>query len=131
MRLIKLFAVLTIVAFLSAGTAWADEADKDYQGKIKNFLTEHTLLYADRQGGNNAIYFGRFGTFDWYFPCQIETGNWTLSKDNVLHLEYDTVTFKPVTYRLTRDGDQVKLLNLADGSAVMSERQPENGLPVG
>ncbi|MBT3400480.1 MAG: hypothetical protein HN420_10860, partial [Rhodospirillaceae bacterium] len=41
-----------------------------------NFLTENTLIYHGADGQENLIHFGRFGNFDWYFPCTIESGSW-------------------------------------------------------
>ncbi len=70
------------------------------------FLTENTLIYPGADGEKNLIHFGRFGNFDWYFPCKFESGSWSLDPDNVLSLTYDNKDFADQTFRLTpREGE--------------------------
>ena len=71
-----------------------------------NFLTENTLVYPDADGERNLIHFGRFGNFDWYFPCTFESGSWALDADNNLSLTYDNTDFADQTFRLSpSEGD--------------------------
>jgi len=109
-------AVFTVVAMTGAGPAdaAAPDAGGDPRG-IKNSLTENTLAYPDAKGEENLIHFGRFGNFDWYFPCQFESGNWRLDSDLVLSLTYDSPRYQPRRYRLAR----------RDGGITMTE--PETG----
>ncbi|MEK9965640.1 MAG: hypothetical protein VW582_04655 [Rhodospirillaceae bacterium] len=74
------------------------------------FLTENTLIYPGADGQQNLIHFGRFGNFDWYFPCTIESGRWSLDADNVLHLTYDNTDFADRTIRLAPDADRVEMI---------------------
>ena len=90
------------------------------------FLTENTLIYPGVDGEKNLIHFGRFGNFDWYFPCTIESGSWALDADNVLSLTYDNTDFAAQTLRLAPregpDGLQVQMIAPdRTANAVMAE----------
>ena len=58
--------------------AGADSRPLEAKRGIDNFLTENTIAYPGRKGEENLIHFGRFGNFDWYFPCEFESGEWTI-----------------------------------------------------
>lgn len=92
-------SVLALAGFVEAA---ADRRDAEDPRGIKNFLTENTLVYPDEKGEENLVHFGRFGNFDWYFPCQFESGSWSLDRDLVLSLTYDNSEFQPREYQLAR-----------------------------
>jgi len=79
-----------------------------------NFLTENTLIYPGVDGEKNLMHFGRFGNFDWYFPCKFESGSWALDADNNLSLTYDNTDFADQTFRLApsegTEGLQVQMI---------------------
>lgn len=75
-----------------------------------SFLSEHTLIYPNRDGKEELIHFGRFGNFDWYYPCTIESGSWSLDADNVLSLTYDNTDFAPRSYRLAQKDGGVQMI---------------------
>ena len=75
-----------------------------------NFLTENTLIYPGDDGQENLIHFGRFGNFDWYYPCKFESGLWTLDADNVLRLTYDNRNLADRQYTLLRRGETVTMI---------------------
>lgn len=109
----------------------ADQHQTDDPRGIKNFLTEHTLIYPDELGGENLIHFGRFGNFDWYFPCQFESGTWNLDPDLVLRLTYDSPRFKPRQYKLARLDDGITLTEPDGGGTTAATLVAGNRLPFG
>ncbi|MEP4379613.1 MAG: hypothetical protein ABJ215_09245 [Alphaproteobacteria bacterium] len=95
------------------------------------FLTENTLIYPGVDGQENLIHFGRFGNFDWYFPCTIESGSWSLDPDNVLSLTYDNTDFAARSYRLTprEDPDGVRVEMIAPERTFAAVMEKGNTLP--
>ncbi len=83
--------------------------DGDKRG-ITNFLTENTLSYPSRAGEENLIHFGRFGNFDWYFPCEFESGAWSLGDDQILSLTYDNAKFASRRFKLEHREDGIALI---------------------
>lgn len=88
-----------------AAPAWAEPKSPD-----TSFLSEHTLVYPNREGKEELIHFGRFGNFDWYYPCTIESGSWSLDADNVLSLTYDNTDFAPRSYQLAQKNGAVQMI---------------------
>ena len=103
---------LLLVAFavLAVRPVQADIESPEADLPPANFLTENTLIYPDRDGEENLIHFGRFGNFDWYYPCTFESGLWTLDADNVLSLTYDNRKLPDRSYRLSRAGESVLMI---------------------
>jgi hypothetical protein len=97
-------AVMLLPAFAARASETSSEPP------AATFLTENTLIYPGADGQQNLIHFGRFGNFDWYFPCTIESGRWSLDADNVLRLTYDNTDFADRTIRLAPDGDWVTMV---------------------
>lgn len=95
------------------------------------FLTEKTLIYPGVDGRENLIHFGRFGNFDWYFPCTIESGSWALDPDNVLSLTYDNTDFADQTLRLVpREGPEgVSVQMTAPDHTTVAVMEEGNKLP--
>jgi len=95
------------------------------------FLTENTLIYPGVDGEKNLIHFGRFGNFDWYFPCTFESGSWSLDPDNVLSLTYDNTDFAARSYRLApREGpDGVEVQMIAPDRTLAAVMEEGNTLP--
>lgn len=122
-----LASLLICAGFANADT---DQHQTEDPRGIKNFLTEHTLIYSDELGGENLIHFGRFGNFDWYFPCQFEGGTWNLGPDLVLRLTYDSPRFKARQYKLARL-DEVITLTEPDGGTTAAKLVAGNRLPFG
>ncbi|MBT3552423.1 MAG: hypothetical protein HOF70_17010 [Rhodospirillaceae bacterium] len=124
--------------FAGAAPAAADEgaALKGYYG-AQNFLTRNTLVYTEKDGAEHSIYFGRFDNFDLYFPCQFESGAWSLSEDHILRLTYDTAQIKPKAFKLVRleEGGKVasgiSLTGAEDGEPRQAKLLEGNRLPVG
>ncbi len=130
----SMFSVEALARFLLfAGVAKAGAAQgqaEDPRG-IKNFLTENTLVYADEKGEENKIHFGRFGNFDWYFPCQFESGYWNLGPDMTLSLTYDNPQFKSRQYRLVRLDDAITLSEPDGGATTAAKLLTGYRLPFG
>ena len=103
---------LLLVAFavLAVRPVQADIESPEADLPPANFLTENTLIYPDRDGEENLIHFGRFGNFDWYYPCTFESGLWTLDADNVLNLTFDNQDWPDRSYRLSRNDDAVLMI---------------------
>lgn len=118
-------ALASLVAFAGWAPAGADERG------IKNFLTENTLVYPGEEGEENLIHFGRFGNFDWYYPCEFETGSWSLGTDMVLSLTYDNPRRAPKRYKLDRYEDRVALLAPDGDSGTTAMLLEGNRLPFG
>ena len=95
------------------------------------FLTENTLIYPDADGEKILIHFGRFGNFDWYFPCKFESGSWELDPDNVLSLTYDNTDFADQTFRLTpREGNKgLEVEMIAPDRTLAAVMEEGNTLP--
>jgi hypothetical protein len=91
-------------------------------------LTGNTLVWPGAQGEQNLIHFGRFGEFDWYFPCRFESGAWTLDANQVLHLGYVNPQLQPRQYRLSLDENGVTL-TAPDGQAIVAELKEGDRLP--
>jgi len=96
-----------------------------------NFLTENTLVYPDADGEKNLIHFGRFGNFDWYFPCTFESGSWALDADNNLSLTYDNTDFADQTFRLDpSEGDGgLRVQMIAPDRTLAAVMEEGNTLP--
>lgn len=118
----------SVLAFAGLADAAADRRDAEDPRGIKNLLTENTLAYPDEKGEENLIHFGRFGNFDWYFPCQFESGYWSIDRDLVLSLTYDNSEFQPREYQLARregditltepGSDRITVAKLLEGSHI-------------
>lgn len=124
-------ALASLLVFAGFSNAGADPRPIDDQDGIKNFLTENTLIYPDNQGHENLIHFGRFGNFDWYFPCQFESGSWNLDPDLVLSLTYDSPQFKSRQYRLVRLEGGITLTEPDGGGTTVAKLVAGNRLPFG
>ncbi|NNE83460.1 MAG: hypothetical protein HKN28_05775 [Alphaproteobacteria bacterium] len=129
--MISLTVLASLLAFASFSTADANPSTTDGQRGIKNFLTEHTLVYPDKKGEENLIHFGRFGTFDWYFPCQFESGTWNLNTDRVLSLTYDNPDFQSRQYKVARQDDGITLTDPGNDSPTVGKLIAGNRLPFG
>lgn len=118
-----------VLAWPGAAYAAADRSAGDDPRGIDNFLTENTLAYPDEKGERNLIHFGRFGNFDWYFPCEFESGYWSLSSDMVLSLTYDNPRFAPRQYRLKQREDGVAMTEPASGRVAVAELLEGSHIP--
>ena len=95
------------------------------------FLVDHTLIFSGADGQEHLIHFTRFGTFDWYFPCQIETGEWSLDADQVLRLSYDNPRFAPHAYLVTQRTDGLILAEAAAETTILAQLVEGDRLPYG
>lgn len=129
--LVSVAALASLLVFTGLSQAAAAQDQSESQRGIKNFLTEHTLIYTDKQGGENLIHFGRFGNFDWYFPCQFEGGYWNLDPDQVLRLTYDSPQFKSRQYQVDRLNGGVTLTEPDGGGTKVAKLVAGNRLPYG
>lgn len=68
-------------------------------------LTGNTLIWPDAAGTNQFIRFGRFGDFDRYVPCTIESGDWALDADGILRLTFVSPFIAPQAFALSRAAD--------------------------
>ncbi len=125
-----IFALTGLLLTAGPPPASADQNGSGDPRGIKNFLTKHTIIYTDKLGAKNSIYFGQFGSFDWYFPCQIESGAWKLDADQVLHLSYDTSTFEPKKYKLARTDEGITLSATESETKLTAEILAGNKLPL-
>ncbi|MDA0239752.1 MAG: hypothetical protein O3A84_06955 [Proteobacteria bacterium] len=121
-----------LMAFGGAPTALADQPGPHPGFGAQNFLTNNTLVYTDQDGQPNHLYFGRFDNFDLYFPCQFESGAWTLSEDMVLSLTYDNATFKPRQFKLIKTKGGFNLAAPSSGAILTTAKLLQgNHLPLG
>jgi len=111
-----------------------DEAERLTGFGQKNFLTGNTLTYKDEKGIPQSLYFGRFDNFDWYFPCEFESGAWKLTETGSgtsdLALSYDNAKFKPVSVSLTRT-ESLYRIRFPSGHVSTAKLEEGNRLPVG
>ncbi len=122
-------ALASLLTFASiAKAATEPHPDGDPRG-IKNFLTEKTLTYPGAEGKENFIHFGRFGNFDWYFPCEIESGTWSLAEDQTLNLTYHNSDFTTRQYKLERQNDGVKLIESGSENITVATLLEGNQVP--
>ena len=126
------FAGLAAVGYLAADAALVARRSPAPAPLTRDGLVDHSLVFADTAGQEQVYYFGRFGNFDWYFPCEFESGSWTIDADRVLHLTYDNPDFAPRELNLSRNGGG---LTVADARGRMgptaAEIAAENRLPFG
>lgn len=67
------------------------QANDDAFAKINKQFSDHTIHYIDQASGEqHSIYFGRFGDFEKYFPCQYVDGTWWINTKGALCLKYST-----------------------------------------
>lgn len=128
----SIFSVVILasaLAFAGLADAAADRRDAEESRGIKNFLTENTLAYPDEKGEENLIHFGRFGNFDWYFPCQFESGYWNLDRDLVLSLTYDNPEFQPREYQLARREGAITLTEPGSGGIMVAKLLEGSHIP--
>lgn len=95
------------------------------------FLVDHTLIFPGTDGQEHLIHFTRFGTFDWYFPCQFETGEWSLSADQVLQLTYDSRLHAPRAFQLTQRADGLVLAEQDHDTMIVAQLVEGDRLPYG
>ncbi len=107
---LKTFALASLLALAGFSPAAAEPHPVESKPGIKNFLTENTLSYPGREGEENLIHFGRFGNFDWYFPCEFESGAWSLGDDQILSLTYDNAKFASRRFKLEHREDGIALI---------------------
>lgn len=120
-----------LMMFAIAPATVADQPGPHPGFGAQNFLTSNTLVYTDKDGQPNHLYFGRFDNFDLYFPCQFESGAWKLGEDMVLSLTYDNATFKPKQFRLVKTEDGFNLA-APDGAVLTTAKLLQgNHLPLG
>jgi hypothetical protein len=119
------FLIATSIALALAGPAAAGAPDD----KLAGAITDNTLVYPGDDGKENLIHFGKYGNFDWYFPCQMESGSWTLDPDGTLHLTYDNSDFAPRDYALALDGRDIAMADPATGGRTAAEIIRGNVLP--
>ena len=124
------------MAALASLLAFAASSKEDVDGHLAarvaaggDFLSENTLAYPDELGKENLIHFGRFGNFDWYFPCQFESGYWKLDEDQVLHLTYDNPEFKARQYKLAGLADGLELVEPDRGTTTTGKLLAGNRMP--
>ena len=117
------------LAFAGVSTAAAEPHPANGERGIKNFLTENTLAYPGREGAENLIHFGRFGNFDWYFPCQFESGDWNLADDQTLSLTYHNPAFKPRQFKLEQREDGIALIEPASENTTVAQMLEGNHIP--
>lgn len=96
---------------------------------LKAAITENTLVFPGADGQTNFMHFSRYGTFDWYFPCQIESGQWSLEAGGELHLTYDYPGFAPRTYHLAQQGDAVVMTEAESSGVTRGEIARGNTVP--
>jgi len=114
---------------LALAPAAASAASPDADDTLKSVITENTLVYPGADGQTNFIHFSRYGSFDWYFPCQIESGRWSLEAGDELHLTYDYPGFAARTYRLAQQGDTVVMTEAESGGVTRGEIARGNTVP--
>ena len=127
----RLVVAALFALVLGATPATAEKIVTEHERGPGRYLIDHTLIFADEQGREHLIHFSRFGTFDWYFPCQFETGSWHLSADQLLRLTYDSSEFAPRTFHLARDDGGLFLSDPARETVTVARLQEGNRLPFG
>lgn len=121
--------VAGLLIFTAVSNAAATQEPVEGERGIKNFLTEHTLVFPDTEGGENLIHFGRFGNFDWYFPCQFESGDWSLADDKTLRLTYHNTDFEARQYTLVRRDDEIVLTEPGSANTTVATLREGNHIP--
>lgn len=122
-------ALASLLVFAGFSQAGADQHPTDSRRGIDNFLTENTLTYPGRKGEENLIHFGRFGNFDWYFPCQFESGDWSLTDDQTLSLTYHNPNFKPRRFKLDRREGEIALIEPDSENTTVATLLEGNHIP--
>jgi len=128
-----LFVAVLSVATSSRTLAAADtdRPETELMHGPGGFLVDHTLIFPGGDGQEHLIHFTRFGTFDWYFPCQIETGEWSLSADQILQLTYDSRLRAPRAFQLTQDADGLVLAERDHDTTIVAQLVEGDRLPYG
>ena len=126
---VSLAALAGLLVFAGSSNVYADPHPATSKPGINNFLTENTLSYPGREGEENLIHFGRFGNFDWYFPCQFESGEWSLADDQTLSLTYDSFKFAPQKFKLEQREDGVALIEPDSENITVAQMLEGNHIP--
>jgi hypothetical protein len=123
----------TVVAVLGGGVPSAFAAAGTASELDTAALVGRTLIWPDSEGTNQFIRLGRFGDFDRYVPCTIESGDWSLASDErgtqVLHLRFVNPTIAPQAYTLTRRDDGRIALTRPKGETFVAELAEGDRLP--
>ncbi len=129
----RLYAMVLValLAFAGSANAGTDRFQTEHERGPGSFLIGYTLIFPDELGQEHLIHFSRFGTFDWYFPCQFETGSWELDADRVLRLTYDSSQFAPRTYKLAHREDGITLTEPGGENTTVARVEEGNRLPYG
>ena len=125
---ITALAGLLALATISPAAAATEQPEGGKRG-IDNFLTENTLTYPGRDGEDNLIHFGRFGNFDWYFPCEFESGDWSLGDDQILSLTYHNPRYKPRQLKLEQRDDGIALVEPGAENITVAKLREGNKIP--
>ena len=71
------FSTILLAYSLSATHANEGKAPTATSNTLTQQFSDHTIHYTDKASGKqHSIYFGRFGDFEKYFPCQYVDGTW-------------------------------------------------------
>ena len=121
------FAALALAILLALPSAAG--ADTGETPVTAAQLTGHTLIWPDAEGTNQFVHLGRFGDFDRYVPCTIESGGWTLEAGRILHLDFINPAIASQAYALTRRDDGRIALARPDGETFVAELADGDRMP--
>ncbi|MDH3739092.1 MAG: hypothetical protein OER92_07850 [Alphaproteobacteria bacterium] len=127
--ILSLTAWASLVMFAGLSDALAERSAAEGKPGIDNFLTENTLTYPGQEGEQNLIHFGRFGNFDWYFPCEFESGDWSLGDDQTLRLTYHNPRYKPRQLKLEKREDGIALVEPGQQNITVAKLLEGNKIP--
>ena len=111
-RIHKVVWVLIVLLPISISMVAADSSSLPQSAdELRRYLTDHTFLYpSSKPDQYGAIYLNQSGEFSHYIPCYFKNGQWSVSEDGKLCLDYHQ-SDKPRCLRLQKDGDERILIS--------------------
>jgi len=132
-RWIPALLAALLAAMLAGGLPGSALARSDSsEADLKRLFTDHTLVYRDRRTGEmNSLYFGRFGNFDRYFPCEFTDGTWWIGDGATLCLKDSSGNGRPTCLKPRIKGDAVTFFAPGGEVAMEAKLLAGNRLPFG
>lgn len=116
----------------SSPTVGDDTNNGSDPNKLKKLFSDHTIHYIDKESGKqHSIYFGRFGDFEKYFPCEYVDGTWWINEQGALCLKYSAGDQDPSCNKPVIDGSKVTLSSSTSETLLVAKIFEGNKLPFG
>ena len=132
LKLLLLTAVILTGQIFSPSIFAKDTPNSPLQDALKKRVSEHTITYQDAKTGETlGLYFGRFGNFDSYIPCEFDDGRWWVTKSGELCIEYRESKTPGFCLTPSIKENTLALMDEKGTVRIKGKYEPGNRLPLG